>query len=58
MLDTLLLVASLAHPPVSRPMRMVTLNDSMIHVPALPLSRPESLTTCHESSVGSCWTDK
>jgi hypothetical protein len=23
-----------------------------------PLARPESLTTCHESSVGSCWTDK
>ena len=57
MLDTLLLVASLAHPPVSRPMKMVTLNDSMIHVPALRVERPESVTTCHLQS-NSCWSER
>ena len=58
MLDTLILVASLMHPPVERPMKMVVLNEKLNQIPALPLARPESLTTCHESSVGSCWTDK
>ena len=57
MLDTLLLIASLAHPPVVRPMQVPALPD-MVPTTVRPVARPESLTTCHESSVGSCWSDK
>ncbi len=57
MLDTLLLIASLAHPPVVRPMQVPALPDP-VQLTVRPVARPESLTTCHESAAGSCWSDK
>lgn len=58
MLDTLILVASLAHPTIERPLKVVVLNETLNQIPALQVPNPVSLGTCHESSVDSCWTDK
>lgn len=56
MLDTLLLVASLSHPPIGHQIR-VPAPPAPVQIPARPLVRPESLTTCHESAAGSCWSE-
>lgn len=57
MLDTLILVASLAHPPIVRPI-LAPAPLEPVQIVSRPLARPESLTTCHESAAGSCWSDE
>ena len=59
MLDTLLLVASLAHPPVGevvRPLPVMAPGRPVAMRPASP-TPPESLTTCYQSASGSCWSE-
>ena len=55
MLDTLLLIASLHHPPVGA---KVMAPAPLVQIRRDSLARPESLGTCYQNASGSCWSDR
>lgn len=57
-LDTLLLMTSLSHPPVSRPLQITPPGAGQLQiVQARPVSKPDSLSTCFQAQSGSCWSE-